>query len=654
VTQPAQIPVEDFIKRPAIRVNANSFSPDGLKLAVLAPVNGRDNLVVYDLQKRTRSVVTNFDRNDVSSFFWINNERIQFNVIDTRLASGEPRPSGSFAVNIDGSRPYEISDRKAAGGGVSRGFIRSVTPLRRVGTDSLEIIGLMRERTKEFPDVYRFNTLNGRYELLSFETPGRTVGWLLDSKNVPRVATRIEEDDWTYTTHYRSSADGKWQEISRATGGFWQLSETIVPLAFDSDEKTLYVASNIGRDKFAIYRYDPEQRKLLNLVFEHPLIDVTGGLLFESKTKKLIGVRYDADVETTAWFDERFAKLQARLDKSFPGHTNIIFPRGGSDDAPGESESSDTSKSLIFSYSAKDPGTVYLFDHTQDRLESVVASRPWLNPKLMPERKFIRYKARDGLEIPAWLTLPPGRDAKALPLVINIHGGPNVRAYSANPWGYWNDALLLASRGYAVLEPEPRGSTGFGRRHLDLGKRQWGLTMQDDLTDGALHLVKEGIVDKSRMCLFGGSYGGYATLMGLVREPDLFKCGVSFIAVTDLELMISQGESDTNARPSAGTERFYREFVVDLATQREQMIATSPALQASKIKAAVMLAMGINDVRVPIRHGDRFRAAMKDAGKNLEYVAYGAEAHGFAKFENAVDFAKRYLEFFDKHIGEKR
>ena len=299
---------------------------------------------------------------------------------------------------------------------------------------------------------------------------------------------------------------------------------------------------------------------------------------------------------------------------------------------------------MIESRSATNPGGYFLYDAESRQLEQVSKSRDWLPPALMSKRKFIKYKTRDGMEIPAWVTIPNGSDGKNLPLVVHIHGGPWVRAYRDIQWGRWPDAQFLASRGYVVLEPEPRGSTGFGKKHYTASFKQWGLAMQDDITDGALHLVKEGIVDKSRMCLYGGSYGGYAALQGLVKDPELWRCGVALVAVTDLSLQQSVAWSDTSRR-SDYLETDFKRYVGDKDRDRERFLQTSPAMNADKIKAPVLLAMGGLDERVPQIHGTAMRDAMRRAGKPMEYVVYSDEAHGFNKTENVVDFYTRVERF---------
>ena len=372
------------------------------------------------------------------------------------------------------------------------------------------------------------------------------------------------------------------------------------------------------------------------LVFEHPLIDVEGGLIFDRQKKKLIGINYQADVQGQKWFDPDLEKLQKMLDATFPKTTNVIFGAG---------EGRDTV--LVRSYSDRDPGMFHLLDRAKIAIEPLMKTREWLDPALMSERKFITYKARDGLTIPAWVTIPKDSSGKNLPLIVHIHGGPHVRGYTAaSVWGR-PEAQFLASRGYVVLEPEPRGSMGYGKELYLKSFKQWGQAMQDDITDGALHLVKEGIVDKNRMCLYGGSYGGYASAMGLVKDPDLWKCGAPYVAVTDLFLLADASYTDVaDFAQTAG----FKKVIGDSSLDKEMFTKNSPALQASRIKVPVFIAMGSEDVRVPLVHGETLRDGIRKNGGKVEFVVYNGEAHGFNLDEHVFDFYKRLEKFFAENL----
>ncbi len=643
----SEIPVEAFFRR--AEYAKMSIAPDGNRLAVLRPINGRDNLVVIDFQAGKTQVITNFKDADVSDFEWVSNDRIYFRSADMQEASGALFLKGAYAVDVDRKNVRDLTfplERAAARTARQNsvqlhGINISFRILSRTFDGSGDVIAEIFGRSRNYADVYRFNTKSGEYKLLTVDTPGNVVQWVLDRDLVPRVAVRYEErkdpDTPREQTLWHRAADGKpWEQIGVASGK--EQAGSIRPLAFDFDNKTMYVSSNVGIDRRAIFKYDIADRKLGEKLLEHPLIDLNGGLIFSRAKKVLLGIRYSANVPVTTWFDDDLARLQAGLDKVLPDSSNYI-------------DLADDNNQYVLIYSASDtnPGGYYLYNTEKRKLQEVSKSREWLPPGLMSKRTFIKYKARDGREIPAWVTTPIDSDGKNLPLVVHIHGGPWVRAYGGIDWGRWPKAQFLASRGYAVLEPEPRGSTGFGRRHYTSSFKQWGLAMQDDITDGALHLVNEGIVDKNRMCLLGGSYGGYATLQGLVKDPQLWRCGIAYVAVTDLELQQTVTWSDT-ARLSDYLDTDFKRYVGDKDRDREQFQKTSPAKNADKIIAPVLLVMGHDDQRVPLIHGETMKAAMDKAGKPIEYVVYPGEAHGFNKDENVTDFYKRIERFLATHL----
>jgi dipeptidyl aminopeptidase/acylaminoacyl peptidase len=629
----SDIPVETFFRRPD--VSGMALSPNGELLAALATYKGRDNLIVVDLAKKSKQVITSFEVFDVLNFQWINNKRLYLRVAEARDVLGRARYIGTYAIDVDGENLRNLTDLVGgkAASGTSR--VADIEPLARTddGTDDM-IVGMNYPRYEAL-DVHRLDTRTGRSQKrLTVDAPADTLSYVLDWDLVPRVAVSLEQRKGIYTVWYRDSLESPWGELTSYPYG--RGVERMEPLRFNSDNKTLFVASNIGRDKAAIYTYDPKTKKLGDVVFEHPMIDVWGGLLFDVKTRKLIGVRFTAEKPVTIWIDPDFQKQQRQVDATLPGKNNLI-----------SRASDNANRVLIRSYSDTDPGRYFLLSREPLRMEELLATRPGIQPELMAQTRFMPYKARDGLEIPAWVTLPKG-SGKNLPLVVNIHGGPWARVYGFDQWRR-PEAQFFASRGYAVLEPEPRASDGFGRKHMNSGFRQWGQTMQDDITDGVLQLVKDGIVDKSRVCLYGASYGGYATLMGLVKEPDLFKCGVPFVAVTDIVEFITTNEADYSQAKLDFESSLVRE-VGDPKKDRDALQRASPALHAKRIKAPVLMAMGQIDQRVPLVHGKMMRDAMEEAGVKYEYIVYAGEGHGWNKEENLFDWYKRVEAFLAKNL----
>ncbi len=354
----------------------------------------------------------------------------------------------------------------------------------------------------------------------------------------------------------------------------------------------------------------------------------------------MLGFRIVAESESTMWFDPAMKALQADIDKSLPGTINMLS-------VPTRAE---TPWVVVESYSDVLPKTLMMYNTATKTFKRIGSTYPAIKAEQMGSQQAISYTARDGLTIPGLLTLPPGGKRAGLPLVVLVHGGPFVRGSS---WGWRNESQFLASRGYAVLEPSFRGSTGFGMKHYRAGWKQWGLKMQDDIADGTKWAIAQGIVDPQRICIAGASYGGYATLMGLVNDPALFKCGVNWVGVTDIALLHNgQWHFESDA-----TERQLKYglplMVGDLVKDAAQLKATSPIELASRITQPLLLAYGGADRRVPKFHGTLFHDAVKKTNPHVEWVLYPEEGHGWDLPETRVDFWGRVEKFLDKNIGKQ-
>jgi len=333
--------------------------------------------------------------------------------------------------------------------------------------------------------------------------------------------------------------------------------------------------------------------------------------------------------------------LQDEADARLPGRINrISCRRCGEPDMV----------ALVRSFSDRDPGQLWLY-----QAQPADGEQPWravgrvrddIKPSQMATMDFHRIQARDGRDLPVWVTR--SAEAKApLPAVVLVHGGPWVRG---NVWGWNGQAQFLASRGYVVIEPEFRGSTGYGNAHFRAGFRQWGQAMQDDVADALRWAQKQGLAG-DKACIAGASYGGYSTLMGLVKDPALYRCGVSWLAVTDLDLFLTGSWWVTDDISSSGRKYALPEMVGDPVKDAAMLAAHSPVRQAARIKAPVLLAFGEDDRRVPLAHGERMRKALREAGNDPVWVTYPGEGHGFAIVKNRVDFAERMAAFLAKHLN---
>jgi dipeptidyl aminopeptidase/acylaminoacyl peptidase len=641
----SSVTIEDFARR--TQFNTYLLSPDGNRLASLAPINGRDNLVVIDLDKRTRANITNFKEYDVSEIRWVTNDRLFFRTVSSRDVAGNVTYQGSYAINIDGSNVRNLDNFRGSPAG-SR-----IVSILDSKTGDVAVAANLRRR--EAVDLYKINMVNGQVDLLTFDSPANTFDFLLDRKDVIRFAwastdRKNSRDDELW---YRDGPDSKWERIQvwREGGEYWQ------PIAFDGDNNRVVVTSNVGRDRKALFYWDVKTRKITDLIYEHPLIDlgeeadfannatpgaIPSPLLWLTNPDKpddparLVGLRFMADKPEVVWFDDELKKLQKMIDGALPGRFNVFDPRA----VFGR-------KTIVRSQHPDELTRNYMFDPVKRQIEDLPPVAPWLSGVALPQRSYMEYQARDGLRIPAFVTKPRDAAGKKLPLIVHIHGGPYLRDYS--PFPTRSESRLFASRGYVVLEPEPRGSKGFGRKHFRAGWGTWGQEMQNDITDGVKALVAQGLVDPARVCLYGGSYGGYATLQGLIREPAMFKCGLSTVAVTDLELFQETTWSDIPVETKAMAEWFV-ERVGDPKKDAARIAENSPLRNAAKIKAPVLLMMGSEDIRVPLVHGNKMRDAMKAAGVPHEYHVYVGEGHGWQKEENRIDSMKRALAFFDAHL----
>jgi dipeptidyl aminopeptidase/acylaminoacyl peptidase len=353
----------------------------------------------------------------------------------------------------------------------------------------------------------------------------------------------------------------------------------------------------------------------------------------------LLGVSCLADTKTTRWFDAKMGAMQAAVDALLPDTVNQI-------DVSARAAAPIV---LATSFSDTKPPSYRLFDHRGGSLNPAGQAHPAIDPARMGRQQVAPYKARGGLDIPALLTLPAGDKRKDLPLVVLVHRGPYVRGSSR---GWKSDTQFLASRGYAVLEPAYRGSTGFGERHYRAGWKQWGLKMQDDIADGAKWAIAQGLVDPKRICIAGASYGGYATLMGLINDPALFKCGVAWVGVTDIGLLFDGHWSFKSDQRDIWRDYGMPLLVGDPVADAAQFKATSPLARAARLKQPVLLAYGAADQRVPLYHGTQFRDAVRATNAQVEWPRYDEEGHGWALPKNRIDFWGRVEQFLERHIGK--
>jgi dipeptidyl aminopeptidase/acylaminoacyl peptidase len=629
---------EQFFQNPRF-VDAK-LSPDGrhVAFAMAASKIDRVRLAILDLKTMTPSAVTASESADIESFRWVNDSRIVYTLTDRQVAAGDIHlASGLFAINADGSKSRQLVERRYPNlirSGDDDAFLPWNTWLLRGARETAagEVYVVKPEifdaKHVEYVQLQRLNTQNGRINDVA--APRHSFGWVIDAKGELRVAVTKREDRITIMA--RDPANDQWTAL--AEFGEFDETKAFTPLYIDEAGR-LFVSAKGGNDTTSIYLYDLARRELSHEAFVRADRYDLAPEFIESHGK-LVGLRYSADAEVTQWLDPALEALQARIDKLLPTTVNRISI----------AQQGDGKFVLVHTSSDRVPGRYFVFNVQEGKLLALGDSQPDIDPRHMSRMETVSYKAHDGLDIPAYLTVPHGAGRKNLPLIVLVHGGPWVRGQG---WRWDPEVQFLAARGYAVLQPEFRGSTGYGSRLFKAGWKQWGRGMQDDLADGVKWAVAQGIADPARVCIAGASYGGYAVLMGLVNDPTLYRCGIDWVGVTDINLMYSVDWSDiSDDWKRYGMPKLIGDQVVDA----QQLKATSPIENVSRIHAPLLLAYGGKDMRVPIVHGEKFRDAMaKVPGSKIEWIVYDHEGHGWRNVDNRIDFWTHAARFLDSELA---
>ena len=476
------------------------------------------------------------------------------------------------------------------------------------------------------PWVKRIDLVTGAVTIVEKSRPD-VWNWFADSAGVVRAGIAYDDDRWTMW--YRDRPGAPLAKVRSPS--FKGMLGTVDGVYFFPGEQMGAIVANARSDRFAAYRFDFGTGEIGEEIYGHPQVDVTA-IIANPATRTIAGVSYEDERSRVAWIEPSMAAAQKRLEKAFPGADTRVVDR-----------SDDGNRLLIWLGGASDPGTYYLFDLAARRLEALVQPYQKLSAADLTPVVPIRYAARDGLAIPGYLTLPAGKPDNGLPLIVMPHGGPFVR----DSWRYDPFVQFLASRGYAVLQPNFRGSTGYGRNFVEQGYGQWGRKMQDDVDDGVDWLVKQGTVDAKRVCIMGASYGGYVALWGAIRNPDKYRCAVSLAGVTDLPGMLKYDRRSFNA------PRYFRQWETRVRGEKDtDLKALSPLAQAARMTVPVLIAHGSRDDNVPAEQAQKMVAALaarKKPQPEVVSVFYANEGHGLDRSENIADFLTRLEAFLAKH-----
>ena len=606
--QVRQIPLEDFFKNP--EKSRFQISPDGKYYSFLAPWQDRMNIFVQEIGKDSAVRLTSESDRDIADYFWKNPTRILF----LRDVGGDENWK-LYGVNVDGSDLVCFTD-----------FPKVRTEIINTMYDfPTEVIIGLNKRNPEVFDPYRLNIETGEMKMLA-ENPGNIQSWHLDHAGKLRAASAIVDGINTQLL-YRETEQDPFKPV--LTTNF---KESVGIFFFTFDNKNVYAYSNLNRDKGAIVVLDIANGKEIEVLYENPDFDVSD-LNYSQKRKVLTSATYESWKVERKYFDEETQKIYQRIETELGDYQVNLSTSTREED-----------KFIVRTYNDRSVGAYYLYDKNTDKLDKIADIYPWLKQEELAQMLPVEYMARDSVKINAYLTLPAGytmETAKDLPVVVNPHGGPWAR----DGWYFNPEVQFLANRGYAVLQPNFRGSTGYGRHFWEISFKQWGLTMQDDVTDGTRWLIEKGIANPKKIAIYGGSYGGYATLQGIVREPDLYAAAVDYVGVSNLFTFM-------NTIPpywKPMLDMMY-EMVGDPVKDSVQLAATSPALNAGKIQTPLFVAQGANDPRVNKAESDQMVEALKARGIQVEYMVKDNEGHGFHNQENRFDFYRAMEVFLAKNL----
>ena len=636
------------------------MSPNGKYLSIITSPMANECNIEEDLRKyveddfrkgklaimnlETGSTRTLFDGKDggVSGLTWLSNERIMFNSNPSRAAG--IKSYGLRAMNLDGSKKKTLMEYVSNSGKRINFSVVSLLP-----DDENNIAIKVNDRRESVYDYYKLNINSGKKVRIANGPDIENEAWVADSvespDGMPVTVTTNYKDEWRIYAY-----DDKSKEWSIHFKNTCQ-TPTFFPLS-SYEDKWLVAGQDINKsktfnaenDKSKLFLYDP-QAKSFELLYEDPEYDVAGPVggcrtadgsaSIDPKTNELTSVSYYADKPVRLWFDDELETLYSDLQGAFP-NDNVTMV------------TSDINKNkAVFQVSSPtEPGAYYLYDKKAGMLSYLWDRSPWIDRTKLATNTPIKFTARDGMVMNGYLTTPINSSGKNLPMVVHPHGGPNARDY----WRYDPYVQHLASLGYAVLQINFRGSTGYGAKHYISANKQFGLTMQDDITDGVEWAISKGIANKDNIAIYGGSYGGYATMAGLAFTPNLYAAGINYVGVVDLELL--QEGSNRSSRRFNG---FYDELRLewgdpDIPEDMEYIRKTSPLRHAGNIKAPVLIAHGAQDPNVLLVHARKLANELDKNNKEYEWYVEPYEGHGFSGEQSRLNLFNRVEDFLGKHL----
>lgn len=586
-----------------------SISPDGKYLSYLAP-DDKDVLQVWvrTVGKKDDRKVTNDPKRGIRMKMWTYAPGVLLYLQDK---AGDEN-FHLYAVDIDTSKVRELTPFKGV----------RAQPMATSKKYPDEILVGMNKRNPRVFDVYRVSLKTGEAKL-DTKNPGNVVSWEVDPNHQVRVA-QSPTPDGGMELKYREDTKSEWKTVVKwgmedADGGV---------IDFTKDGKGLYLRTSEGRDTLAVVKRDLKTGKE-TLIASDPGADASS-ILYDAEDHNIQAVAFNRERVKWKILDKSIAEDIKFLEEKFQGEPVIT------------SRTYDRKTWIVGESSDVKPGNVYLYDAQKNKLTHLYNSQPALKKYTLAPMKPVTIEARDGLKLVCYLTLPVGIEPKNLPLMLTVHGGPWAR----DDWGYSSQHQWLANRGYAVLSVNYRGSTGFGKKFLHAGDREWAGKMHTDLLDAVNWTVKKGYVDKKKVCIYGGSYGGYAALVGATFTPDFFTCAVDIVGPSNLVSLLK-----TIPPYWAPMKKLFSTRVGDLEKEEDFLKSRSPLFKVDKIKIPILICQGANDPRVKQAESEQIVKAMKEAGKEVKYMLFKDEGHGLARPENRMKFFAEAEKFLAKHLG---
>ena len=640
------IPIEHFWCESAM--TSGSLSPNGKYFATMVPASGpkcaissNDNdgdtqsprvLLVVNLENNTSQQLSGTSSGArILWFTWLSNSRIAF----YRQPQAGLDAYSMWAINIDGTKPKLLVPGKW-----EDGYPTGANLIDTLDEDDRHVLVSYNKRRPKVTDVYKLNIFSGKLTMVAKDPviDGQTaLGWAIDQQGNVRGYQAVK-GLYTYLYHRNDNKSDfkllrkfKFQEPSFSISAY-SYDPRFVYMRGQAVAKNGTVIDDSNTD--AMWLYDAYNDEFVEKVFEHPRYDV-GGIAISEKTEKPVYVTYYGDKPERVWLDKDLENVYTSIEAAFPDDKVSIGSWTKNED-----------KAIVTTWSDRNPGEMYFYDRNNGSISFIAKSRPWINKNEMSPMIPIEFEARDGLLISGYLTLPVNSDGKNLPLIINPHGGPNAR----DTWGYNREHQFFASRGYALLSMNFRGSTGYGRNHVKSANKEWGRKMQDDVTDSVNWAISQGIANPDKICIHGASYGGYAVMAGITKTPDLYKCAVNYVGVTDMKLLFTE-------RPKVWEiwDEQQKVEIGDYSSEKEYLDEVSPINMVDRIKTPLYIVHGKLDWRVDIKHAQVLRRELlkngKKEGEDFWWMVKGDEGHGFVKPANNLELYSELEKFYATYLN---